>query len=391
VQATVELKDSQRPVLIFKSDLLPLSETFILAQVNALRRFKPQFVGLRRVRPSLEIPGNAIVVADGENPLRRLNRRLFKAMGIGPAFHRKVRDSGAQLIHAHFAVDGVFALPLAKRLRVPLIVTLHGYDVTMSDTEYSKFRTGRLYLHHRRKLWERAELFLCVSDFIRVKALEAGFPERKLRTHYIGVDHAAFSRAVGPSDHASVLFVGRLVEKKGCDVLIRAMSMVQKELPDILLTIIGDGPMRESLEKLVKSLGVRCQFLGYGSSQQIKQMLQRATIFCVPSRTAKGGDSEGLGMVFLEAQAMGVPVVSSLHGGIPEAVIHGETGLLAPEGDFHMLAEHLRLLLGREDLRALYGSRGTQWVRSKFDIEMQTQRLEDIYEGILAGKPESVS
>jgi glycosyltransferase involved in cell wall biosynthesis len=113
-------------------------------------------------------------------------------------------------------------------------------------------------------------------------------------------------------------------------------------------------------------------------------MLQRATIFCAPSRTAKSGDSEGLGIVFLEAQAMGVPVVSSFHGGIPEAVIHGETGLLAPEGDYHTLAEHLQLLLRREDLRALYGARGIQWIREAFDIEMLTNGLEDIYEEILA-------
>lgn len=383
---TRRLRQFQTPVLIFKSDLLPISETFILAQANALRRFKPQFVGLRRVNPSLKIPANAIVAADGQSSLRRFHYGIYKAMGIGPAFHKMVEDCGAQLVHAHFAVDGVFALPLAKRLGIPLIVTLHGHDVTMSDTEYSKSRTGRIYLRRRRSLWERATLFLCVSDFIRVKALEAGFPEGKLRTHYIGVDHGAFCRAGESSDHGSVLFVGRLVEKKGCDLLIRAASIVQQEFPNLLLIIIGDGPMRESLEKLATRLGVRCLFVGPASSEQVKQMLQRATIFCVPSRRAKDGDSEGLGIVFLEAQAMGVPVVSSLHGGVPEAVIHGETGLLAPEGDYQTLAEHLRVLLSSENLRTLYGSRGMQWVRSTFDIETQTQRLEDIYEGILAGK-----
>ena len=371
-------------MLIFKSDLLPISETFILAQVNALRRFTPQFVGLRRVRPSLGIPDNAIVVADGDSPLRRCARGLYKTIGIGPGFHKKVQDSGAHLIHAHFAVEGVLALPLAKRLRVPLIVTLHGYDVTISDTEYTRSRTGRLYLHRRRKLWEQAALFICDSNFLRARAAKIGFPESKLRTHYIGVDRRAFRRVEEPSDQASVLFVGRLVEKKGCDLLIRAMSIVQQELPDVVLTIIGDGPMRESLDKLAKSLDVRCRFLGSRSSEEIKQMLQRATIFCAPSRTAKSGDSEGLGIVFLEAQAMGVPVVSSFHGGIPEAVIHGESGLLAPEGDYHTLAEHLQLLLRREDLRALYGARGIQWVREAFDIETQTSGLEDIYEEVLA-------
>ncbi len=91
--------------------------------------------------------------------------------------------------------------------------------------------------------------------------------------------------------------------------------------------------------------------------------------------------------MFLEAQAMGVPVVSSFHGGIPEAVIHGETGLLAPEGDYHTLADHLLLLLRREDLRVQYGARGIQWVKEAFDIEIQTSGLEDIYEEILLRGP----
>jgi glycosyltransferase involved in cell wall biosynthesis len=146
--------------------------------------------------------------------------------------------------------------------------------------------------------------------------------------------------------------------------------------------------MRDSLSNLARNLGVKCRFLGSVSAEQVKRTLQHATLFCVPSRTAKGGDSEGLGMVFLEAQAMGVPVVSSLHGGIPEAVIHGETGLLSPEGDYYALAGHLRALLVRKELRALYGSRCVEWVRRTFDIEIQTRRLEDIYDGIIARKPE---
>ncbi len=386
MQTTLIQNESKRRVLIYRNDLLPISETFILGQVHALRRFEPRFVGLRRVTPSLEIPDNSIVAADDDNPLRQFIQGVYKITGIGPGFHRRAQDAGAHLIHAHFAIDGVLALPLAKKLGLPLIVTLHGYDITVSDREHARYPTGRLYLRRRRRLWEQAALFLCDSDFLRVEAVKLGFPESKLRTHYIGVDRKAFCRADGSSDEASVLFVGRLVEKKGCDLLIRAMSLVQQELPNVGLTIIGDGPMRDSLEKLAESLGVKGNFLGSRSSAQIKQMLQRATIFCAPSRTAKNGDSEGLGIVFLEAQAMGVPVVSSLHGGIPEAVIHGETGLLAPEGDYDTLAEHLLLLLQREDLRFLYGSRGVEWVRKTFDIEMQGRRLEDTYEEVLAEK-----
>jgi glycosyltransferase involved in cell wall biosynthesis len=120
-------------------------------------------------------------------------------------------------------------------------------------------------------------------------------------------------------------------------------------------------------------------------------MLQETSLVCLPSRTARNGDSEGLPIILLEAQAMGVPVVSSFHAGISEAVIHGETGLLAPEGDYCTVAQHLLLLLQREDLRGLYGSRAARWVRQAFDIESQTRELEGIYEEVLVGDREQTS
>jgi glycosyltransferase involved in cell wall biosynthesis len=359
--------------LIFRSELLAISETFILAQALALRRFTPRFAGLQRVSPSLDIPDDAIVVGQ-----RRV--RLYKEFGIAGAFHRQIRNAGVCLLHAHFAVDGVLALPIARKLKIPLIVTLHGYDATVSDSVWSTSRTGRLYLQRRRQLWEQAAVFICVSDFIKNAARKSGFPEAKLRTHHIGVDRTKFPVRALPPDHASVLFVGRLVEKKGCDVLIRAMRSVQKHLTHATLTIAGDGPMRRSLEQQAITLGVRCKFTGPVSSSHVRQLLRQTEVVCVPSQTAANGDSEGLPMIVLEAQSMGVPVVSTYHAGIPEAVIHGQTGLLTAEGDSDALASSLLLLLESESLRSEYGTRGLQRMAESFDLDTQTRRLEDIYD-----------
>ncbi len=360
-------------VLIFRSELLAISETFILAQALALRRFTPRLAGLQRVNPSLDIPENAIVAGE-----RRV--RLYKEFGIAGTFHRQIRNAGVCLVHAHFAIDGVLALPIARKLNVPLIVTLHGYDVTVSDSVWSKSRTGRLYLQRRRRLWDQAAIFICVSDFIKNAARRSGFPEAKLRTHYIGVDHTKFPARALPADPATVLFVGRLVEKKACDVLIHAMRNVQKHIPHATLTIAGDGPMRGSLEQLATTLGVRCKFTGAVSSAHVRQLLRQTEVVCIPSRTAANGDSEGLPMIVLEAQSMGVPVVSTYHAGIPEAVIHGQTGLLAAEGDPDALAGSLLLLLESESLRSEYAARGLQRMTESFDLETQTRRLEGIYD-----------
>ena len=375
--------ESPKTVLIFRSEMLAMSETFILAQAKALRRFMPRFVGLHRVGPSLKLPADLILAADGEKLRHKCRLRLYKEAGLAAGFHSEIRRAEGCLLHAHFAVDGVLALPIVKRLRVPLIVTLHGFDVTVSDRTWSHSRTGRLYLQRRRQLWEQAAAFICVSEFIRERARNAGFPDAKLRTHHIGVNRSEFGPRQSSCDPGSVLFVGRLVEKKGCDVLLRAMHSVQEQLPFVRLTIVGDGPMHKSLAELAGSLGVRCEFVGATSSAHVRQLLRQTAIVCVPSRTAENGDSEGLPIFVLEAQSMGVPVVSTCHAGIPEAIIHGETGLLAKEGDPRALATHLISLLQSEELQSAYASRGMQRMAESFDLERQTSRLEDIYEEVL--------
>ena len=227
-------------------------------------------------------------------------------------------------------------------------------------------------------------LFICVSKFIRDRALEAGFPSEKLLVHYIGVDRDVFSPSASLETSQGVLFVGRLVEKKGCEYLLRAMELVQRAHPRCELTVIGDGPLRPSLEVLARELNIRCQFRGAQPAATVRESLRRARILCVPSVTAANGDSEGLGMVFAEAQAMGVPVVSTTHGGIPEIVADRVTGLLTPERDYHALADALSVLLEDEDLWQKLHLAALQRIEQHFDLVTQTALLENIYTGVIA-------
>ncbi len=166
-------------------------------------------------------------------------------------------------------------------------------------------------------------------------ALKAGFPQDKLLVHYAGLDCKTFTPELpsAEKDPELVLFVGRLVEYKGCDYLLRAMQMVQRERPEARLVVIGDGTARGDLEQLARSLKIKCDFLGEMKSPEIRCWLEKARVFCAPSVTLPDGLSEAFGVVFLEAQSMGVPVVSFRHGGIPETMREGVTGLLADERD----------------------------------------------------------
>ncbi len=126
-----------------------------------------------------------------------------------------------------------------------------------------------------------------------------------------------------------------------------------------------------------------CTFLGAQPPSVVQQYLAKARLFCVPSTSAKNGDSEGLGMVFAEAQAMGTPVVSFEHGGIPEVVSNGRTGLLAPEGNTLLLAHNLLRLLRDDELWQRFSAAGTQSVRERFDLFKQTEELEQIYSRVI--------
>jgi colanic acid/amylovoran biosynthesis glycosyltransferase len=367
-------------VVIFREKLLPISETFIVAQASALTTYQPVYAGLRRTKPRLRLEPE-ILLCRSDGLRAAVAARLFGKLPGHSRFMNELAKAAPALIHAHFALDGSVALPILRRLHVPLVVTLHGGDVTATDATIATSLRGRQYLSRREDLWAKASLFLCVSHEIRRRALGVGFPEEKLRVHYTGIDCEQFKPLeASDRDAELVVFVGRLVEKKGCEYAIRAMAGLRSEGIPARLVAIGDGPLRGSLQALAESLGIQCEFLGAQSEEEVRRHVGRARVLLNPSVTAQNGDSEGFGMVFAEAQAMGTPVVSTLHGGIPEAVSDGRTGLLAPERDEVTLTKNLRSLLTDERLWRELSTNGVRWVREHFNLRHQTHLLEGLYD-----------
>ena len=165
-----------RTALIFRERLLAPSETFIVEQARALRRYHPVLVGLRRTEPSLDHPLLEILLSDGAGIMDKISANLYRRIPVGLEFFRLLRAVNPSVIHAHFATDAIQALPIASKLDLPLIVSLHGYDVTSSDDSLRKSFSGRHLLENRNKLFGQASVFLCVSGFIRDAAVRAGFP-----------------------------------------------------------------------------------------------------------------------------------------------------------------------------------------------------------------------
>ncbi|MFB3814974.1 MAG: glycosyltransferase [Terriglobales bacterium] len=382
---------SKPAVVIYTSHILYPSETFIQAQAEALRDFAPYYVGTRRV-PGLAVPDERTVVLNRDF-LGGLREIPFKLWGFSPYLRRRLRALRPTLLHAHFGPDGLRVLPLARSLDLPLLVTFHGFDATVT-TEYAlrSFYSHRVYARRKDVLKREAARFIAVSNFIKEKLLAQGFPAEKVQVHYIGVDTQRFQADPLVMREPLVLFVGRLVETKGCEYLIRAMARVQADQPKYKLVIVGDGPLRANLEKLAAAALRNYEFIGVQPPEKVRAWMNRARVFCGPSLVAESGAEEAFGIVFAEAQAMGLPVVSFATGGVPEAVAHGETGFLAAEKDTDGLAAYICRLLTDAGLWQKFSDAGQKRMRDHFDLRKQTAKLEQIYHevagnGLLPGPP----
>jgi colanic acid/amylovoran biosynthesis glycosyltransferase len=376
----------RKPAIVFYRHygLLGPYETFIRTQGEGLQRFTPYYVGLNR-GGKLPLPVERTIVVNKGGVVGKAQEVVYKIWGVAPDLYRQVRKLNPVLIHAHFGIDGVQALPLARSLHVPLLVTFWGFDATVKDEYARRSRGHRVYLRHREVLKREARLFIAVSKFIKEKLVEQGFPPGKIVVNYNAVDTETFRPDPTVPREPVVLFVGRLVEKKGVEYLIQAMARVQAEMPDAELVIIGNGPLRANLEESAAKLLNRYRFLGRQPLPVVRGWMNRALLLVAPSVTASTGDSEGMPTVVLEAQAMGLPVVGTIHSGTSEAVYHGETGFLVAERDWEALARCIARLLKDETLWQRFSRRGQERMRTTFSVHNQIRELENIYDRVLRG------
>ncbi len=381
-----------KKVLIYKADLLHLSETFIREQVLAYAQWTALLVGMRRV-PGLPLEGLDIhLLGHGgeQSAIAAAYERVLKRFNLPhPHFVRQLQSAGAALAHIHFGTEAVEFWPIARRLGLPVIVTLHGYDITVHKEIWECGAAGASKARYPHRLIAMARsphtYFIAVSKAIRQCAIDFGIPAERIFVHYIGIDCALFKPGGLPvaQRRRRILYVGRLVEKKGVGVLIEAYARVFDKVADAELVIVGDGPLRQQLEALACRLAVPAVFAGSMGSEAVKQQLDAARVFCLPSITAENGDAEGFGLVLLEAQACGVPVVTSARGGAHEGIIDGVTGLAFAEKDIAVLTQQLITLLTDDDCISRMSQAGPCFVAKNFDVRDCTRSLEGLYDDVV--------
>lgn len=304
---------------------------------------------------------------------------LYRSM----AFAKK---SSYDIVHAHFGQNGQVAAALRDigAIHGKIITTYYGHDIS----HYIKQNGHDVY----RFLFAHGDLFIAISESMRDELIRLGCNRDKIVIHKLGIDLARFQLC--PRRHRTdatkirLLTVGRLVEKKGLEYGVRAVAKVVKKLPQVEYEIAGDGVLREDLTRLIGQLNMtqHIRLLGWQAPEKIAKLMEDADIFLAPSVTSKNGDQEGTPTVLIEALARGLPVISTLHSGIPEVVQNGQSGLLVPERDIDALATQLEYLCTHRDRWEDMGRAGRTWVERHHDIVLLNDQLVTCFERLLDGQ-----
>lgn len=380
--------NAKRRVAVFRSELLQPSETFIRDQVSALTVWEPVLVGRKEVEGGLPTPNipREIVPESGN----RLSRKFrFWLSRPDPMLVAKLQQLQVDLVHVHFGTDAADIWPSVKATGLPMVVTLHGYDININKNWWEAGHGGLRKRAYPRRLLEMSRSpmvnFLAVSKAIRQRGIAYGISEEKITVSYIGVDSERFKPGATSMHQRPkrILFVGRMVEKKAPLLLIQAFSEVRKRVPDSELVMIGDGPLLQKATILASALkNTPVKLLGACNTDEVLAQLHQARVLCLPSITAVNGDAEGFGMVILESQACGVPVITSARGGAQEGLLEGQTGFSFEPGSKEELVEGLIQILSNNTLNDNMSTSAARFTEEFFNIHHHTRKMETIYNKI---------
>ncbi len=376
-----------------------LSETFILNQITGLLRLghevdiyaldgrEPLHAG---AHPAVERYGlleRTFFLEPTRTPVSnwwRVGRPLSslfprKAITDAPLLEKTEYD----IVHCQFGVMGWRTLPIRElgSLKGALVVSFRGYDIS----GFLRDRGERIY----DELFKKADFLLANCDYFKKRLVSLGCDAAKIQIHYSGIDLERFRfapRFFQTNRTIQLLSVGRLIEKKGFEYAVRAVArLVKTDRLKVIYKIIGEGPLRGDLEKMIEKLGLTGTVFLAGAMTQsgIIAAMENADLFLAPSVRAVGGDEDGPVNSIKEAMASGVPVIATRHGGIPELVEDDVSGFLVPERDPEVLSQKIIYLLNHPRVGMTMSAAGRACVERKFDIEKLNNELVSVYQKVI--------
>ena len=374
-----------RPVIAcYCATFLKPEMLHVYRQITALQRCVPVVIAQKRENAE-RYPFEAVHIVP-KAPTHFLRRFWFRQLRDTPwqisdaelrALLSVLSENRASLLHIYFGQIAVHLLPLIRAWKNPSIVSFHGADV-MVDMNKPAYREATL------QMLDAVKLVLVRSESLRHALIDLGCDPKKIEVQRTGIplEEFPFRDRVVPKNGAwRFVQAGRLIEKKGLPVTLRAFEVFVRQYPNATLTIAGEGPLLRELETLARELKIaeRVSFNGFLSQEQLREIYYRSHIFLHPSQTGRDGNQEGIPNSMLEAMATGLPVFATEHGGIPEAIQNGVNGVLVPERDEFALVETLLDAVQDPSFLSGIAQNGAQAMRRNFDLATQAQRLEDVY------------
>lgn len=367
---------------IIKPNKSAFSETFIQAHIDGLAGNKKVLYG--GAFPVYDHEGKTLIRSKLGLLSYLIQKRIFKKKDIKVrtrALYKYLKEQKIDAVFAEYGMVGASVTEACKMAGVPLIIHFHGADVYHRDTVAAY---ARLY----QEAFKYASAFIAVSVDMSATLKEMGAPADKVFTASCGVDTAAFPLLDISASAKDFLFVGRFVEKKSPQSLVKAFKIVQEQHPDARLWMVGGGPLFDETQALIAELGLNEQITlaGVLKPEEIRALMKTMRAFIQHSVTAANGDKEGTPVTVLEASSSGLPVVSTRHSGIKEAVIDGETGFLVDEYDIAGMAERMITLADSVDLAIQMGKAARSHMVANYDIHMRIALLDSVIQSSISNK-----
>lgn len=337
---------------------------------------------LRSVRFVLSDPDLGFYAKVNAFTHARRYHRILKSIpysGLLQFSLNQLRDGPYDVIHCQYGTLGrlFIHLKIAGAIDSKFITSFRGHDVTQEC-----YATPGFY----DELFKHGDIFLPVSQDLKSRLIALGCDESKITVLHSGIDCSKFDyieRHATPHNPTILLTIARLVEMKGVSYGIHAAASLIRSGKDIRYIIVGDGPLKEELSRLIHDLQMENHIvlLGWQNHDTVMQLLRQANILLAPSVTAGNGEAEGIPNAVKEAMATGIPIVSTFHSGIPELVNDGHSGFLVQERDTERLSERLAYLIDHPELWPGMGQAGRTKVEQDFDINRLNDRLAGLYSG----------
>ncbi|MES2734298.1 MAG: glycosyltransferase [Bacteroidota bacterium] len=289
-----------------------------------------------------------------------------------------LKEHNIQIALVQYGPMGATWVDACELANVPMVVHFHGADAYHYDTV-------KKYTPAYKKLFKQAKALIAVSRDMKQQLIILGADSEKVHYNPCSVNLDIFKGAAPEKAPVIFIAVGRFSDKKGPEFTIKAFARVIQICPEAKLIMIGIGDLLEKSKHLARNLGVESaiEFKGALLSKQIINILQTGRAFVQHSKRADNGDSEGTPVSILEASATGLPIVSTLHAGIKDAVAHGETGFLVPEGDVEGMAKYMIQLAQDPALAGEMGRKGREFMQQNFAMPDRIKRLKEILASVV--------